>query len=311
MSNRPTFINIGPGRCGTSWLFEALSAHPAIAMAAVKETEYFNTHYAKGQAWYETHFPQHRQAIGEISNNYYLDPQVAARIRAYDPDMKLIVNLRQPYGLLWSFYQFGLRRGLQLGGLERALAEPIGRLMGSGYEQRRRDGATTVADEVTLLDSVLLHERLQPFFAAFPRRNIFVLVYERIGVEPDVLLGELYRFLGVDADFRPAAAATVVNAAIEPRSKALARLATQASYALRSAGAYRLLGRLHRSALIKRLLFRTPEAAHATAEVRAMLGEAARTAIEADVRRLMDLHAPLAHWWLDAPSRPVPERALA
>jgi len=311
MSNRPTFINIGPGRCGTSWLFEALSAHPAIAMAAIKETEYFNTRYAKGPAWYEAHFPRHNRAIGEISNNYYLDATVAARIHAYDPEMKLIVNLRQPYALLWSVYQFGIRRGLQLGGLEQALTEPIGRIMGSGYEQRLRENATTAADNVTLLDSVLLGERLQPFFAAFPRRNIFVLVYERIGVEPDALLAELYRFLDVDADFRPAAATTVVNAAIEPRSKSLARLASTASYALRSAGAYRLLGRLHRSAFIKRLLFREPAAAQAANEVRAMLGEAARDVVEADISRLRDLHPPLRRWWPDALPPPAPERALA
>lgn len=311
MSNRPTFVNIGPGRCGTSWLFEALSAHPSIAMAAVKETEYFNTHFARGPDWYEAHFPDGNRAIGEISNNYYLDAAVADRLRAYDPEIKLIVNFRHPYALLWSVYQFGVRRGLALGGLEPALAQPIGRIMGSGYEQRRAAGATTTADEVTLLDSVLLGDRLRPFFEIFPRRNLFVLVYERIGAEPDALLGELYRFLGVDPDFRPAATTAVVNPAIEPRSKALARLATQASYALRRAGAYRLLGRMHRSALIKRLLFREPAAAHAAEEIRAMLSDAARDTIDADIQRSLAMHPPLARWWPVAPPPRAPRRALA
>ena len=77
---RPTFINIGPGRCATSWLLEALKAHPEIEMAKVKETEYFNTNFDRDVDWYESHFSvgsNNAQAIGEISNNYYLDASVA------------------------------------------------------------------------------------------------------------------------------------------------------------------------------------------------------------------------------------------
>ena len=52
---RPTFINIGPGRCATSWLLEALKAHPEIEMSKVKETEYFNTHFQRDTDWYHSH----------------------------------------------------------------------------------------------------------------------------------------------------------------------------------------------------------------------------------------------------------------
>ena len=49
---RPNFINIGPGRCASSWLLEVLESHPQISMARIKETEYFNTNFDKGAAWY-------------------------------------------------------------------------------------------------------------------------------------------------------------------------------------------------------------------------------------------------------------------
>src|SRR5262245_27273704 len=191
MGNRPTFVDIGPGRCGTSWLYENLSVHPAIAMSSVKETEYFNTNLGRGDDWYESHFPLGNTAVGEISNNYYLDAEVARRIAAYDPDMKIIAHVRHPYSLLWSTYQFGVRRGLGLGDLEATLSEPIGRIMGSGYEQRLRSGSATGGDTMTLLDSVLLACRLQPFIDAFPARNFYLMIYERIEAEPDALLSEL------------------------------------------------------------------------------------------------------------------------
>ncbi len=297
MGHQPDFIDIGPGRCGTSWLYENLSAHPAISMAKVKETEYFNTHSSRGDDWYESHFPVGGSATGEISNNYYLDAEVARRIAAYRPDMKIIFNVRHPYHLLWSTYQFGVRRGCSFAGLEQALHEPIGPIMGSGYEQRLRAQTTTAADNMTLLDAVLLERRLQPFLAAFPRENIYLMIYERIAVDADSLLTGLYRFLGVDPGFRAASARTVVNAAVAPRSPALSRLVTSAAYALRTAGGHGLLGRLHRSVAIKRLLYRAPAARPGTDALRAMVGAAAQRAIDADRERLVRIFPLLAQWY--------------
>lgn len=301
MGNRPTFIDIGPGRCGTSWLLEVLSAHPSVAMATVKETEYFNTHFRQGRAWYEAHFPISNRAIGEISNNYYLDAEAARRILAYDPNMKIIVNIRQPYSLLWSFYQFGIRRGFDFAGLDQTLDEPIGRIMGSGYEHRRKAGATTAADNVTLLDAVLVERRLQPYFGAFPRRNIYVLIYERIEADPAALLSEIYEFVGVDPVFRPPAVAVVINAALQPRSRGLARITTNVSYALRKMRAHRLLSRLHRSVAIKRLLYQSPSERHEPESIRAMLSPAVQRTVDDDMSRLLELCPSVSRWWHLAP----------
>ena len=132
---RPNFINIGPGRCASSWLLEVLESHPDISMARIKETEFFNTNFDKGTDWYESLFPKSDcQAIGEISNCYYTEPAVAERVRQYDPGMRVMINVRDPFSLLKSFHGFGVRRGLELGDLNEALNFPIGRIMGSGYD---------------------------------------------------------------------------------------------------------------------------------------------------------------------------------
>ena len=56
-------------------MHQVLRSHPDIAMASIKETEYFNNNLDRGSAWYSSKFPDTKAtAIGEISNNYYLDP---------------------------------------------------------------------------------------------------------------------------------------------------------------------------------------------------------------------------------------------
>ncbi len=256
LSQKPTFINVGPGRCATTWMYEILKAHPDISMALVKETEFFNTNFEEGRAWYEDHFPPSTcMATGEISNAYYVDNRVAQRIREYNPEMKIIFNLRKPQELLQSFYGFGLRRGLQFASHADALATPIGRIMGSGYEFRYKKNCLNPGDQITLLDSVLLSQYVKSFCEVFPPEQIYFFTYERLKHENQQLLQEIYRFLGVDQNFVPDLAGKVINAAIVPNSKVVARLATKISFGLRRIGAYQLLNRLHRSELIKRLFY--------------------------------------------------------
>ena len=138
---QPTFIDIGPGRCATSWLWEALRSHPEIEMSPIKETEFFNTHFERGVEWYESHFKP-GTVSGEVSTNYYLDSQVATRIRDYRSDMKIVINLRDPFSLLESFYGFGQRRGLELPRLHDALNWPNGANHGVGVPAAGKGWAT-------------------------------------------------------------------------------------------------------------------------------------------------------------------------
>ena len=239
MTAKPTFINIGPGRCATSWLFQLLQAHPEIALSKVKETEYFNTNFAKGPQWYEAQFDvaaaadssgSDVQQIGEFSANYYLCSEIAEAIHTYDPDMKLIINLRNPYELLKSFHSFGIRRGIEVGELGEDMAQPIGPIMGSGYSHRQKKGTLTVADQASLLDSICLEDRFAPYFQLFRREQIYVFVVERLRDEYSEVLQEVFDFLGVDRTFVPENAGEVVNSAIKPKSKMLARAATGTSF---------------------------------------------------------------------------------
>lgn len=294
---RPTFINVGPGRCATSWLLEALRSHPEVEMANVKETEYFNTYPERDAQWYESHFLNAGNAIGEISSNYYLDHFVPDRIANYDPSLRLIINLRNPYTLMESFYQFGIRRGLTLPPLEEALDVPIGKLMGSGFEARAKRDALTVSDEVTLLDSVCLSDRLESFVKTFPKEQIYFFVFERLQTQWQDVLEELYAFIKVDPSWVPPNADTVVNSSVQPKSVLLARLATKTASALRAMGLYGMLDRLHKSETLKRVIFSSKTSPANRPELATQLPKHVVKRIDEQIDNLKRLHPPLARLW--------------
>ena len=301
MANTPTFIDIGPGRCATSWLFEVFRAHPEISMSRVKETEYFNTHQDKGDAWYRSNFPDTElPATGEISTNYYLDGAVAGLIRDYDPDVNIVINLRQPYQLLESFYAFGQRRGLELGTLAESLDVPIGRIMGSGYEYRSSRNMLTKADSITLLESVCFADRLRPFLDAFESDQVHFFIFERLQSDYQQVLADLYDFLEVDSSFLPVDAAKIVNSSMAPKSKALARLATRTSFLLRRCGAHGLLSQLHQSEMLKKLLFSKSAPSTSIDKVAACREQLDRSTVvrlDEQIDQMKSLCPNLNRWW--------------
>ena len=268
-------------------------------MAKIKETEFFNTNFEKGTDWYEGLFPKtNNRAIGEISNCYYTEPAVSERVRQYEPNMRIMINVRDPFSLIKSFHGFGVRRGLGLEGLAGDIDFPIGRIMGSGYDLRQKRGTLNPGDEVSLLESVLLSEHLRPFFETFPPEQIYVFVFERLKTESEQVLQEIYGFLGVDPSHVPEVADEVVNAAIKPKSKSLARAATSLAFFLRRIGAYGILDNLKKSRLIKKAFYSSSNKSDSKKiNPREVLDANSCSRINDDMRKMIALYPPLAKWW--------------
>jgi hypothetical protein len=294
----PNFINIGPGRCASSWLLEVLEAHPEIGMAKIKETEFFNTNFERGYPWYESLFAgSNGQVIGEISNCYYTQPEVAGRILEYDPGAKIIINVRDPFALLNSFHGFGLRRGLPLSDVENDLDFHVGKVMGSGYEHRAKKGTLNSGDTESLLDAVMLARHLRPFFDGFPPDQIYVFIFERLKTQSAEVVQEIYRFLEVDESFQPPVTGERVNEAIAPKSKMLGQAAMNCAFFLRQMGAYRILDQLKKSRLVKKIFYSKTGATGKKVNLRETLPNEVCQKIEDQMRELIALHPPLADWW--------------
>lgn len=140
---QPSFLIVGAQRCGTTSLFRALAAHPAVVPPLFhKGVHYFDVNYQRGSAWYQGHFPVRALArrrtatagcepvTGESSPFYMHHPLAPARIAGELPQVKLIVLLRDPVERAWSAHKHESARGFEDQPFERALELEDTRLAG-------------------------------------------------------------------------------------------------------------------------------------------------------------------------------------
>lgn len=131
----PSFVMAGAQRCGTTSLFRALIAHPAVLPAVHhKGVNYFDVNHDKGWRWYRGHFPVsatarfRTAAAGEAvqtfdASGYYLyHPHAARRIVQELPTAKVVVMLRDPVERAFSAWKHEKARGFETETFERALA---------------------------------------------------------------------------------------------------------------------------------------------------------------------------------------------
>ena len=134
MNSIPHFLIIGAQKAGTTSLHEYLNEHPDVALPPEKELHYFDVNYSKGDDWYRDQFSaldlKEGQITGESSPYYVFHPLVPGRIRSYDPDIRLIVLLREPSARAVSHYFHALKMGFESMSFDDALRMEGERLKG-------------------------------------------------------------------------------------------------------------------------------------------------------------------------------------
>lgn len=236
---KPTFIIIGPGRTGTSWMYEILLEHPEVCMASgTKETHFFDKHYQKGEDWYFKFFRNchSSKAAGEISNLYFYDDAVPERIYNLLPDVRLITCLRDPLDRMASAYLYRVRSGEVEGTFEEALEK-----------------------QPTLLTDNYYYTLLSNYLKFFNTEQITILFYEDLKNNPGNFAKELYSAIGVDTGFVPESLHKAVNRSNKARLNLFAHVVDAGSGILRKMQLYSLLNALKRNQLIRKLLFREIE----------------------------------------------------
>ena len=237
-SHVPNFIGIGPGKCGTTWLYNACENHPHVCVSSAKETLYFEDYHHKGMDWYLKFFRkckcpgQSFHAIGEVSNTYIFCPAAAKRISAAFPAIKIIYNLRDPIQRAFSHYLFICRNGELSCSFEEAI-------------ERRPD----------LLSRGLYAKHLTPYHDHFAESKRLCLLFDDLKADPDQYAESVFGFLGVDAKMYQGDAGKRVLGASAPRSRILSRCVVAAAAITRKLGYPDLVTKVKHSG-IQRLLFR-------------------------------------------------------
>ena len=109
---KPNFFIIGAPKCGTTALSEYLKDHPQIYFSDPKEPHYFTFDFEQYRLTktleeylelFAAATPQH-QAVGEGSVFYLYSSVALEKIREFDPQAKIIVMLRNPIDMIYSFH---------------------------------------------------------------------------------------------------------------------------------------------------------------------------------------------------------------
>lgn len=136
----PDFIIIGPGRSGTTSLYNYLTQHPCVGAANRKEIHFFEYITSNNINWYKSHFPtklyknylimKNKKIFitGEASATYIFHPEIPKRIFNLIPHVKLISILRNPIDRAYSTYNQQVRYGMESQSFEDAIQSETKRI---------------------------------------------------------------------------------------------------------------------------------------------------------------------------------------
>lgn len=191
----PDFVIIGAQKSGTSSLYYYLSQHPDLEMSAEKEIHYYNYYadHGRGLGWYKSFFPlklgSAGRRTGEASPNYLYLERAAERLKNDVPGVKLIVLLRNPVDRAYSEYNMHVRQhdAENLPSFEQAIANP--------------DLAAEVSRVYLLRGRYADH--IRSWLKHFDRDRFLFVKSEDLFANPRPVLGQVYRFLGLNEVYPP------------------------------------------------------------------------------------------------------------
>ena len=215
---------IGAPKAGTSAATTGLANHPLIGRQTLREMNFFQHDdlYAAGWDAALARFfeagPQAQTLLGKNVGVLY-SRTALARLREHNPDVKIIVFLRNPIARAYSAYWFARRQGWEdCATFEEALDAPRARLAGTVHE-------TTGGMDYLARGEYAPH--LAEVFDLFPRQNVAVYFSEDLKARMDAILRQMAASIcGEDvADWQ--AATNRANEAKAARSQTLARVVTR------------------------------------------------------------------------------------
>lgn len=209
---------VGAQKSGTTSLFSYLDEIPGIVGSQPKEVHFFDRedNYSKGLDWYERHFvsPFQKDVLHfEASPTYLYREKVPERLKRYNPDLKVIILLREPVSRAysaWNMYRQWSVQGFIPHRMQKDLdAGYIPALFKMFYEDDCPSFSEYIRSEMDLIKSGDVEEepsllrrgiykpQIERYFSVFGRSNVLVLGFNELKNNSDDVLRKCQKFLGV------------------------------------------------------------------------------------------------------------------
>jgi hypothetical protein len=222
---RPDFFIVGTFKGGSTALYEGLRRHPQIFMPFHKEPLYFGDDLTRRYGrmtesdylrLFKTAKPGQR--VGEASTWYLYSTSAAREIKAFSPDAKILVVLRNPVDVMYAQHNQLIFNVIEdIPDFAEALAAEPDRRAG-----RRLPPGPINVENLFYRHSVQFSEQLERYFDVFGRENVHVMLFDDLRRDGAVVVRGVLEFLGVDPAL--AAAPPTANESRRVRSPLVQRL---------------------------------------------------------------------------------------
>ena len=196
----PDFMVIGAQRCGTTSLFNYLSAHPDITPSLGKEVHFFTLHWHHGTTWYRAHFPScsNQTTTFEATPYYLFHPHAPWRAAQVVPHARMIVVLRDPIARAVSHYRHNVALGTERLSFADAIAAEADRTAAELQRMHDEPGYESVAvQRYSYVGRGRYAEQLERWFSAFPPERFLLLRTEDLQRDTAEVVRRTLEFLGL------------------------------------------------------------------------------------------------------------------
>ncbi len=204
---KPNFFIVGAPKCGTTSMYAYLGGHPEIFFPSVKEPHHFASDiysplYVRDKEEYLALFAPGRgkRVIGEASVWYLYSKKAAEEIRAFAPDAKILVMLRNPVEMVYSYHSQRLAWGNEeIRDFSKALDAEPDRRQGKRLPKRN----PYPVEGLYYSEIARYAEQLQRYLDRFDRDRIHVVLFDDFKRDTARVFEGVLRFLEVDPAYRP------------------------------------------------------------------------------------------------------------
>jgi len=220
MKKIPNFLIVGAGKCGTTSLYYYLKQHPDVYMCPIKEPNYFSKDinpnkfrkdfaedvlinikryiqngmkkeipvaFIRNEKDYLSLFKnvKNERMIGEASTSYLYSKVAAKEIFKFNPNMKIIIILRDPVERACSHYLMDLRMGYTSDSFFDAIKKDY-------YNKNKGWGISNLYIELGEY-----YQQVKRYIEVFPKENIKILSFNSLRDNPKNLFIQLFKFLKI------------------------------------------------------------------------------------------------------------------
>jgi Sulfotransferase domain len=190
---RLDFILAGAQKSGTTALHYFLNKHPNINMGNQQEIHFFDddTMFVSGADYEQLHkhYPLLAPSIlaGDCTPSYIYYEPVAERIWKYNPQIKLLILLRNPVDRAFAHWNMQRFKGREPLDFFDAVREEQTRVVGAPPAEARR---------FAYVDRGFYGRQLERLFKFFPREQVEVVKFEEFRERQRETLASIFSFLG-------------------------------------------------------------------------------------------------------------------